>query len=944
VTSFRKVLALALTVLMAGAALVPMPTATAAALPVIMIASATPDTAGARAAYHITFSTAKYSRISELAIRLPYDTRYAGEAVQSSSVTVNGVPVRAARFGPLQGSSDIELYLYLNQVLGAETLVQVECSIDAGIINPAYTRSCYRMRVGLMNNGFELGELTSDLYVIVPSSLDSVTVDVEPAVVATLASYKVEFVTGVNGQLKAGQDNIVLAFPSGVALPSSLRADLVTLNGISCRGKVYLDDAVANSLRIYLPFDIAASSLVTTYFPVQFGIRNPLQAGPIRMGASTSTEPTLVQSLDVVIAGREVTGLAVALDPNTAGAATGLEFAFATSPVGRLAVGQRIYIQSPSGFGLPALSAPVVVTVNGQPALAVRDGDLVSVQSPQAIADSTAVSLVCPAAVGWRNPTAAGLYEFAVYTEADASPARCRATVVPPGVAGLRIEAASRGIGRVTALTVAFSLSAGGALGTQDQVRVTFASEFVVPTTIFMAEVRLNGSPAGAISVIGQTVVVAPGVPLPGGTAVTVEFTAAAGIGSPRTAGSFSVVVSTSKDTLEVRSNALDFQPLINVTIDVTPDQPNGSNGSWIGTAPQVLLVADNATAIYYRLDGGTAQQWAGVALAITSGRHAVEAWAVDAHGTEGDRASREFVVDLIRPAVTLDAGAGDILAASGTVTLTGTLSEAVDVLQVNGVAARIDTSLRFAVQVSVIDGQSLVIFARDLAGNTTSSVRKVRVDSVAPAIVLVSPAAAAVVTPEERLTVSFRLSEPGSATVNGISAVEEKGVWSAAVPLSEGANSISVVARDSAGNQTSLTLTVERRPQTVIMLTVGSSEAMIGTQAFDMGTQPVLMKSGTVMVPLRFISEALGATVDWLPTLKIVSLQRSGTSIQLQVGSKTALVDLQSMTLLEAPLIANSRTLVPLRFISEAFGADVRWDQLSRQVTIIVSGTSTPR
>lgn len=936
VTNVRRFTALVLALLVAGAAIGPLPRAEAAAL---MVASATPDTAGARAAYHVTFSTGKYSRISELSVRLPYDTLYAGEAVMSSSVTVNGVPVRAARFGPLQGSTDIELYLYLSEVLGAETLVQVECSVDAGIINPTYTRSCYRMRVGLMNNQFELGELTSDLYVIVPSSLDNVTVAVEPAIVAAQASYKVDFVTGVNGQLKAGQDNIVLAFSAETALPSTLRSDLVTLNGISCRGKVYLDDAVANSLRIYLPFDIAASSLVTVYFPVQFGIRNPLQSGPIRIGASTSTEPTLMQSLNVAIAGREVTGLAVALDPATAGAATGMAFTFTTSPVGRLTAGQRIYLQSLGGFVLPALAAPAMATVNGQLALVMRDGNLVSVQVPQAIADGSAVSLVFPVAFGWTNPSGVGFHEFAVYTESDASPARCQATVTSPGVTGLRFEAASHGIARVTAVTLAFSLSAGGALETQDQVRVTFADEFVVPTAIFTNEVRLNGSPAGAASVVGQTVFVVPQVPLPGGTAVTVEFAPAAGIGSPRVPGAFGVVVSTSRDTLEVHSNTLDFRSLINVTIDVHPDQPNGSNGTWIGTSPQVVLVADNATAVRYVLDGGAVQQWTGVALAIPSGRHVLKAWAVDAQGTEGDHASREFVVDLVRPVVTLDAGAGDIVVASRTFTLSGTVSEAVEVLQVNGASAQVDAALRFSVQLSVMDGQSLVVFARDVAGNSSSFVRKVSVDSTPPTIVLVLPSSSTTVTPEETLIVSFRLSEPGSATVNGMPATEDKGVWSASVQLNEGANSISVIARDSVGNQADLTLAVERRAQTTITLSVGSAVAMIGTQTFDMGTLPVV-KNGRVMVPLRFIGEALGATVDWIPSLRIVSLHRAGTSIQLQVGSKTALVDLQPMTLDEAPLIVNSRTLVPLRFIAEAFGADVQWDPQSRRVTITVSGS----
>jgi iron complex transport system substrate-binding protein len=77
---------------------------------------------------------------------------------------------------------------------------------------------------------------------------------------------------------------------------------------------------------------------------------------------------------------------------------------------------------------------------------------------------------------------------------------------------------------------------------------------------------------------------------------------------------------------------------------------------------------------------------------------------------------------------------------------------------------------------------------------------------------------------------------------------------------------------------------------------------------------------------------------------MQIVSLRRGDTSIQLQIGSKTALIDLRPMSLLEAPIIVGGRTLVPLRFISEAFGADVAWDQQTKRVTITLLRNSSAR
>jgi hypothetical protein len=216
--------------------------------------------------------------------------------------------------------------------------------------------------------------------------------------------------------------------------------------------------------------------------------------------------------------------------------------------------------------------------------------------------------------------------------------------------------------------------------------------------------------------------------------------------------------------------------------------------------------------------------------------------------------------------------------------------------------------------------------------------------DAAPPVVQLVTPASLDSTTSEDTQIVSFRLSEPGTALVNDIAAADTQGLWSAPVDLTEGANEVTIVARDLSGNQSTLRLTIERRQQTIVELTVGSATAIVDSESLDMGALPVLLKSGTVMVPLRFISEALGATVDWLPAMRIITLKRNDTSIQLQIGSKTGLIDLRPMSLLEAPIIVGDRTLVPLRFISEAFGADVAWDQQTKRVTITLLRNASAR
>ena len=909
-----------------------------------LIAAATPDTAGAVASYHITFNTGQYGNVSELALRFSYDTAYVSDAVMASSVVVNGRQVMSARFSAI-ANNDIELYVYLNQVLGPATPVTVDIDATAGLVNPTYTRSCYRMRVGLLWNHFEYGELISDLYSIVPSALSNPTLAVEPPIVGSAADYAVSFVTGVNGSLKAGQDNITIAFPAGTSVPGSIAAGLVTVNGIACSGQVFHESSVENALRVYMPVTIAASSPVTVFFPAAFGLRNPAHPGSIHVSVETSREPTRVDSTTVTIQGREVSNLAIGLGTPSAGSATAMQVSFVTSPVGRLQAGQRIYIiPTQAAYAVPPGGEALGLTVNGTSASAIRDGIALSIRMPVSVGDTAVVTIAMPVQFGWVNPLEPGVYDFGVYTESDTSVSHCTAAVVPPSVSSVVLEVNSHGISRLTALTVGCTLSPMGSLAAGDEVRIVFDEGFTIPVSVDPSAVTVNGVAASRVATAGQLLTVVLNGPVVGGSTVRIELAAAAAIRTPAAPGAYGVTVATSRDSVEARSNLIDFRALVNVTFVTSPATPNGSQGYYIGSSPTVSFVADGAKEVDVRIDGANVSVWDGRPLVIPSGKHTVEAWAIDALGTEGDHATQSFLVDLVRPAITVDQGAGDLLVGASPFVVSGTVSEPVDVLKVNGVMAVVGPDLRWTVSIAAGDGQSLSFYAIDIAGNATASVRTVHVDSTPPAIQLVVPVSDSVTTTEDRIVVTFRISETATALVNGVSAAEANGQWSAAVDLVPGQNAVVITARDLAGNESTVRLVIEQRQQTVIQLAVGSARATVDTQTLDMGTQPVLLKSGTVMVPLRFVSEALGATVDWLPAMRIVALKRGDVSIQLQIGSKIALVGLDTMPLLEAPIIVSGRTLVPLRFISEAFGANVLWDQQLKRVTITLAKDSSAR
>ena len=101
---------------------------------------------------------------------------------------------------------------------------------------------------------------------------------------------------------------------------------------------------------------------------------------------------------------------------------------------------------------------------------------------------------------------------------------------------------------------------------------------------------------------------------------------------------------------------------------------------------------------------------------------------------------------------------------------------------------------------------------------------------------------------------------------------------------------------------------------------------------------QPPVIINGRTLVPMRAIFEALTATVEWDDATRTVTSVRGGTVIQLTIGSDTAFVNSLPNTLDVPAQIISGRTMVPVRFIAESVGASVDWDGVSRSVYITLN------
>lgn len=159
----------------------------------------------------------------------------------------------------------------------------------------------------------------------------------------------------------------------------------------------------------------------------------------------------------------------------------------------------------------------------------------------------------------------------------------------------------------------------------------------------------------------------------------------------------------------------------------------------------------------------------------------------------------------------------------------------------------------------------------------------------------------------------------------------------------------ITAVCDNGQQSTTSVSVTVVEKTSTKITLWIGKKKALIDDVEYELTVAPTIV-SGKTLVPVRFISEAFGAKVQWEAKEQkielVFGLQPDGSytkKITLWVGKKTAISDFGSKlpayreyTLDVAPMIIAGTTMVPLRFISDVLGASSKWDDKEKRIDIL--------
>ncbi len=119
----------------------------------------------------------------------------------------------------------------------------------------------------------------------------------------------------------------------------------------------------------------------------------------------------------------------------------------------------------------------------------------------------------------------------------------------------------------------------------------------------------------------------------------------------------------------------------------------------------------------------------------------------------------------------------------------------------------------------------------------------------------------------------------------------------------------------------------VEKEGLTTISMQIGNKHVALNNENKILDAAPLISQNRT-MVPLRFIAEAFGADVSWAQDTKTVTIVIDGKVLTMRINQ-----DLEGFG--AAPIISNGRTMVPISYISKELGANVIWVPSTKTVAI---------
>jgi hypothetical protein len=519
-----------------------------------------PNTAGELANYTVMFYTDECGKLSpgdKIYLAFPYGTtftRYSG----CNAVTVNGIP--ASYYVETDKNDNQIVSITVPNSYPDTTLVYIRiCRVQ----NPR-GGACYRMAAATSKQPYWA---LSNSYAIVGSIITTPTVEVAPDIVGEIAAYTIRFETSSTGRLGSCYGGaIMVEFPYGTKIPTTISAEHVLVNGQYCNGA----DPVVNGrvVKIYPGMVVLEESDVKVEFLLEAGITNPTSSDQHRLVVWTNADNTRVNSNYYKIRNSVIQDVQVWIDKPYINTKSEWRISFQTGLVGRMRENGIITIYFPSSVKLPDSSVPGDIKVNGvsttKPAIIEGAGTL-KIPTPVLFEAQSPVEIVIKEEFGLTNPTSVGRYTIKVHTGKEGTNVESAEFEIGPSMIGdLSIQIGSPFVSVNTSIQLSFTTGGGGQLTTDSgQIYIIMPQGMYIPNAMAKDSVLINNVPMQTTPFLKKAENrIILNVPLDIGpeSVVHVEFLKEAGLRNPVTPGDYIFRVATNREVSYISSPKISIQ------------------------------------------------------------------------------------------------------------------------------------------------------------------------------------------------------------------------------------------------------------------------------------------------------------------------------------------------------------------------------------------------
>ena len=559
------------------------------------------------------------------------------------------------------------------------------------------------------------------------------------------------------------------------------------------------------------------------------------------------------------------------------------------------------------------------------------------------------VEVVISQSAAFQNPSVPGKYALKVWTSQE--PEKMISNefeITSTKIENLKINADPEFTNAKSKINITFKTGRLGNIQNGKYIYITFPEEFTLPQTVKKEFITVNTEIPTEVKISGKTI----SLKIPSSIAnyrdVTINIYSSFGIINPPKKGTYIFAVWTDSETEPVTVTVeIKEKDYVRTLIQTNPIEPDGVSGFFKSQVTVTLLPETNtqeSMQTFYKIDGGDFKLYE-VPFSISEGTHTISYYSKTNYITE-DPQTKTLKIDLTPPLITFNFEETTYTAES-TFVISGKVSEP-STLYINGIMVDVKSDLSYAKEFPIENGgNTFTLRATDVAGNSTIRQITVVLDLTTPVLTVESPTNWQQFKGKGVLAKGSVYPENCNVYVNG-----EK------IPLDEKGNfdftytpktkntllSINITAVYSlTGKSAEQKILVTYEPQSEkILLTVDKNTALVDGIEKTMDVAPFIDKnSNRTLVPIRFVSEFLGGTVDWNATTRTVTIKfgkninNEGLKIELTIENTIVYVNGKEVKTDVAPLIKDSRTFVPLRFIAETMGFNVEWNSANRSIAI---------